>query len=89
MHSFTPFLALVCQFFECHHVAFFAVDLADGSLWIMFEVTEALAHTAVRLGVVVVECASIWATAVLFKLARRPFRCLVPFPSSDNILPAR
>ena len=55
----------------------------------MFEVIEALAHKAVRLGVAVVECASILAAVVLFKLAHRPCRSLVPFPSSDNVLLTR
>jgi hypothetical protein len=55
----------------------------------MFEVIEALAHKAVRLGVAVVECASILAAVVLFKLAHRPCRSLVPFPSSENVLLTR
>ena len=38
-------------------MAFLALDLAEDSLRILSEVIDALAHTAVRLGVV--ECASI------------------------------
>ena len=56
-HSSKPFLALGCQCCQHHHTAFLALDLAEDSLRILFEVIDALAHMAVRLGVV--ECASI------------------------------
>jgi len=46
MHSSTPFLALGCQYCHHHHTAFLALDLAEDSLHILFEVIDALAPTA-------------------------------------------
>src|ERR1700749_2502339 len=80
-HSSTPFLVLGCQCCQNHLTAFLALDLAG-----LFEVIYALAHTAVRLGVAVVECANIRQLSSFLSWRTRTCRSVAPLLSSDNVL---